>query len=115
MAETIIFILRLATAVVLVPFIAIQWKLRKRNGIIKRLRRHLLWETVALLTLFLQIAFFRQLFIAANFDAPTWVEFASIVPTLGVFITFLSGTRLFLDIDRGKYDIDGHKVDEAGH
>lgn len=90
-------IFRLGVAVSMIPFVLLQWRVRNKNGIVKRLRHHILWETIALIFVFATSGLLQER-VSVKYD------FVYLFVTLGIFIAFLSGTRLFFDIYRGKYD-----------
>lgn len=106
--EIIIFIVRILIALMLIPFIILQWRVRNRNGIIKKLRHLTIWETVSLFALFLTIASFREYAVNQGIDFPLWTQLISLAATVAVFIAFIKGTILFLEIHNGKHDNDPH-------
>ena len=99
--EIIIFIFRILIAIMLIPFVFSQWKIRHQNGLVGRLRRHTMWNTVALSFLFFQTALFRySIFFNDSHEGLAW-EILSLIATLGVFFALISGTKLFSDIHKG--------------
>lgn len=99
--QTSIVVMQVALAMMLAPFLYMQWKVRdKGTPVVRRLRRHITWETLALLTAFITAAFVSRDGYARSLAG----EVMAFIVTIFLFVTFFSGTRLYVDISRGKYD-----------
>lgn len=99
--KTLIQIMQLALAGMILVYLFMQYRARhKGSELVMRLRKHIVWETTALLTAFITAAFVS----ADGFSGNPVKEVVALAVTLFLFVTFLSGTRMFFDIASGKYD-----------
>lgn len=98
--EVFILALRLLICITIIPFVILQWKVRKKNGIVRKLRYHVIAESVAIMLLVFASGLNRFYILTHNgFNIlPTWANIFSIISTIAVFVTFASGINLFLVI-----------------
>lgn len=99
--ELAIQIMQLLLALMIIAFLFTQFFARKKGTeLVQRLRKHIFWETSALLVAFILAAFISR----DGFGHNIFLEIIAFAATLFLFVTFLSGTKMFFDIASGKYD-----------
>lgn len=94
-------VMQIMIAVMLVPFLVIQYRVRGRGTkVIRRLRKHTAWQTTSILVSFITAAFYSR----DGFAETVTGQLIALAVTIFLFVTFWMGTVLFWDIYRGKYD-----------
>lgn len=93
--------MQFALAGMIIVYLYMQFLARNKGSeIVRRLRKHIVWETSALLAAFVTAAFLSH----DGYGKTITNEVIALLVTGFLFITFLSGTKMFFEIASGKYD-----------
>lgn len=99
--ELSIQIMQLLLAGMIVIFLVMQYRARgKGSEIVRRLRKHIVWETSALMVAFIFAAFTA----ADGYNKNPVIGILGLLFTTFLFFAFASGTKMFFEIASGKYD-----------
>lgn len=88
-------------AVMIIVFLWMQYQARdKGSEIVRRLRKHIVWQTSAML-----FAFIMAIFVSHDGYAKTPIgELLAFFVTSFLLVAFSAGTKMFFEIASGKYD-----------
>lgn len=93
--------MQVALAAMISVFIYMQYLARhKGSEIVQRLRKHIVWETAAMLN-----AFIFATFVSKNgYGSTVGNQLYALLSTIFLLVAFASGTKMFFEIASGKYD-----------
>lgn len=93
--------MQIALAFDILIFLYMQYRARGRGTtLVTRMRKHIVWQTTALMVAFITAAFLSKDGFSKNLTS----EVIALIVTAFLFVTLLSGTKMFFEIAGGKYD-----------